>query len=335
MPDRTGSILGRRYKLEYGLGAGAMARVWCATDLHTGERVAIKRVLETVRDPADTTARFLDEIRVTRTVEHPHVAAGLDHGLDGGPFLVLEWVDGVDAHALVSRAERLTPSAGVVVALDLTDALAAVHAHRTGVLHRDIAPGNVLLSRDGRALLADFGLARWLACPRAQPGHIVVGKLGYLPPEVLRGRVHGVRADLYGLGATLWELLSGRRLWAHDTDPTARARAWLHSPRMPLRDAAPEVPAHLAAVVDQCLAMNPAARPANARALRAALERASARDRITPCRDDLACAVWAAARDLPVMSPTTRVRRSRAEYVTVSALAVPTSIRPRPIAAAG
>lgn len=335
MTDRPGAILGRRYKLEYCLGAGAMARVWCASDLRTGERVAIKRVLESVRDPVDTTARFLDEIRVTRTVEHPHVAAGLDHGYDGGPFLVLEWVEGVDAHALVSRAERVPVGAGAVIALDLADALAAVHAHRTGVLHRDIAPGNVLLSRDGRALLADFGLARWLACPRAQPGHIVVGKLGYLPPEVLRGRVHGVRADLYGLGATLWELLAGRRLWAHETDPMARARAWLHSPRMPLSEAAPEVPAQLAAVVDRCLAMDPALRPANARALREALERALARDRITPCRDELACSVWAATRDLPAPGPTTRLRRSRAAYVTVSAMAVPATIRPRAIAAAG
>lgn len=335
MLDRPGAILGRRYRLEYCLGAGAMARVWCATDLRTQERVAIKRVLETVRDPVDTTARFLDEIRVTRTVEHPHVAAGLDHGLDGGPFLVLEWVDGIDAHALVSRAEGVAPSAGAVIALDLADALSAVHSHRTGVLHRDIAPANVLLSRDGRALLADFGLARWLACPRAQPAHIVVGKLGYLAPEVLRGRVHGVRADLYGLGATLWELLAGRRLWAHETDPAARARAWLRSPRIPLSEVAPEVPAHLAAVIDRCLAMDPALRPANARALREALERALTRDRITPCRDELACSVWSAMRDQPVTSPTTRVRRSRAEYVTVSALAVPTTIRPTAIAAAG
>jgi serine/threonine-protein kinase len=330
--DRPGTILGRRYKLEHGLGAGAMARVWCATDLRTSERVAIKRVLETVRDPADTTARFLDEIRVTRTIEHPHVAAGLDHGSDGGPFLVLEWVDGVDAHALVSRGERLSPAAGAVVALDLADALAAVHAHRNGVLHRDIAPGNVLLSRDGRALLADFGLARWLASPRAQPAHIVVGKLGYLPPEVLRGRVHGARADLYGLGVTLWELLSGRRLWAHETDPATRARAWLNAPRVPLREAAPEVPPHLAAVVDQCLALDPARRLPNARSLRAALERAVVRDRIEPCRDELACAVWEASRDLPVMSPTTRVRRQRAAYVTVSAMAVPAAIRPVAIA---
>lgn len=335
MMDRPGAILGRRYKLEYCLGAGAMARVWCATDLHTQERVAIKRVLETVRDRADTTERFFDEIRVTRTVDHPHVAAGLDHGLDGGPFLVLEWVDGVDAHALVSRNERVSLGAGAVIALDLADALSAVHGHRTGVLHRDIAPGNVLLSRDGRALLSDFGLSRWLACPRAQPAHIVVGKLGYLAPEVLRGRVHGVRADLYGLGATLWELLAGRRLWAHETDPAARARAWLRSPRTPLGEAAPEVPAHLAAVVDRCLAMDPAARPANARALRDALERALTRDRITPCRDELACAVWTATKDLPSPQPAPRVRRSRAEYVTVSALAVPKTIRPQAIAAAG
>lgn len=330
--DRPGRILGRRYQLEYCVGAGAMARVWCATDLHKHERVAIKRVLETVHDPVDTTARFLDEIRVTRTVEHSHVAAGLDHGLDDGPFLVLEWVDGIDAHALVLRGERVPPAAGAVIALDLAAALAAVHAHRTGVLHRDIAPGNVLLSRDGRALLADFGLARWLACPRAQPAHIVVGKLGYLAPEVLRGRVHGMRADLYGLGATLWELLAGRRLWAHETDPASRARAWLRSPRPLLTEVAPEVPAHLAAVIDGCLAMEPRHRPANALSLREALERAVRHDQITPCRDQLASAVWSAAKDLPAMTPTVRVRRTRAAYVTVSALLVPPSIRPKAIA---
>lgn len=334
--DRAGSVVGRRYQLEYSVGAGAMARVWCATDLHTRERVAIKRVLETVRDPDDATTRFLDEIRVTRTVEHPCVAAGLDHGLDAeGPFLVLEWVDGLDAHAIVSRHEQLDPGAAAVVALDLADALSAVHAHRTGVLHRDITPGNVLLSREGRALLADFGLARWLACPRPQPAHIVVGKLAYLPPEVLRGRTHGVRADLYGVGATLWELLAGRRLWAHETDPTERARAWMRSPRLPLSLVAAGVPTRFAAVVDRCLAMDPADRPANARELRAELEHALRKDNVTPCRDELACSVWTALRDRPPLAPTVRVRRSRAEYVTVSSLpvAVPKAIRPRAVAA--
>ncbi len=223
MLDRPGAILGRRYRLEYCLGAGAMARVWCATDLRTQERVAIKRVLETVRDPVDTTARFLDEIRVTRTVEHPHVAAGLDHGLDGGPFLVLEWVDGIDAHALVSREEGVARGAGAVIALDLANALSAVHSHRT-----ECSTGTscrpTCCSRETAA--PSRGLrprALALACPSLRsPAHIAVGKLGYLAPEVLRGRVHGVRADLYGLGATLWELLAGRRLWAHETDPAAR-----------------------------------------------------------------------------------------------------------------
>lgn len=329
--DRAGAVVGQRYKLEYSVGAGAMARVWCATDLRTQERVAIKRVLETLRDQADATTRFLDEMRVTRTVEHPSVVAGLDHGLDGGgPFLVLEWVDGPDAHALVSRGERLEPAAAAVVALDLADGLAAVHSHRTGVLHRDVTPGNVLLSRDGRALLADFGLARWLACPRPQPAHIVVGKLNYLPPEVLRGRMHGVRADLYGLGVTLWELIAGRRLWGPGSDPATRFRHWTHAPRTPLVEAAPGVPPHFASTIDQCLAMDPAARPANARALRALFERALARDGVTPCRDELACSVWAAMKDRPAVTPTTKVRRSRAKYVTVSALpVVPQAIRPR------
>jgi hypothetical protein len=109
----------------------------------------------------------------------------------------------------------------------------------------------------------------------------------------------------------------------------------MRSPRTPLAEASPEVPAHLAAVVDRCLALDPAARPVNARALREALERALARDRITPCREELACAVWTATKDLPAPQPTARIRRSRAAYVTVSALAVPSAIRPRAIAAVG
>ncbi len=201
------------------------------------------------------------------------------------------------------------------------------------MLHRDITPGNVLLSREGRALLADFGLARWLACPRSQPSNIVVGKLAYLPPEVLRGKMHGVRADLYGLGATLWELLAGRRLWAHVTDPADRARAWMRSPRTPLAQVAPDAPPRLAAVIDRCLAMDPAARPANARTLRTELEVALAKDGVSSCRDELACSVWTALCDRPVVVATKRVRRSRAEYVTVSSLpVVPRAIRPRAIA---
>ncbi len=328
MNDRPGTLLGQRYRLAFSAGVGAMARVWAATDVTTGERVAVKRILENARDPQDAASRFLDEIRISRTLEHPHVVAGLDHGVDDGAFLVLEWVEGTDAHALVTRRERLTPGAAAAVALDPTDALVAVHGHRNGVLHRDITPGNVLLARDGRAFLADFGLARALACPRAQPAHLAAGKLAYLPPEVLRGRVHGVRADLYGLGVTLWELLAGRRLWAHVTEPAARSHAWLFARRPALRDCA-DVPKHLATVVDGCLATDPKHRPSNASALRRALDEALVRDRVQPDRAALGEAVWTATRNRPKAMPATRVRRSRANYVTVSSIPIPDAIRAR------
>lgn len=287
--------VGGRYRVERVAGSGGMATVYRATDLTDGRPVAIKRILDRLRDDPYARELFVDEVRVTRALAHPRLVSLRDHGDDDqGPWMALRWVEGLDARRLVALRKVPLP-AGAVLAMAV-DALGALRSiHGAGVIHRDVAPANVLLGIDGTAWIADLGLARSLAHARAEAPGTVKGKIGYLAPEVLRGGLHGVRADLYGFGAVLWECLAGRRLFADVMGQTALARAFLESPRPLLRTVNPDVPDALARVVDATLSLDPDARPPTAAALSDALVRAAQRAGVTPSHDELAVVAWGAA----------------------------------------
>ncbi|MBL8683423.1 MAG: serine/threonine protein kinase [Myxococcales bacterium] len=274
-----------------------MATVFRARWTRTGQRVALKRVLPALRSSAHIQQLFDDECRVHSMLEHPKVVRYLAHGRDEeGAFLALEWIDGTSARTFVHPEQKLTSGATAQLALDVLDALSALHKGqasttiRAPVLHRDISPANVLVSKDGVARLADFGLARSLAFARSTPPGTTAGKLGYLPPEVLAGRTHTTRGDLYALSVVLWEVLAGQRLFAHYEDPSARARAFVLEPRRPLRSVRSSTSEALAAVIDRGLALDPAHRFSNAAEMAAEIRAAVSRDEWSRGRDDLAIA---------------------------------------------
>lgn len=226
----TLSVAGR-YVIEQVAGSGGMARVWRADDARGHGRVAIKRILDELKGDAEVRAMFDDEAAITASIAHPNVVSLLDRGVDAeGPWLALEWVDGLNAHEIVAtRKAPLGVRAALSLGVDLLHALAATHGPGVGVIHRDVAPSNVLVGLDGVARLADYGLARSIARARVNAAGTAKGKIGYLPPEVLRGSIHGTRGDLYGAGAVLWELLAGATaLRGRDEQEHPR-------PRVPLR----------------------------------------------------------------------------------------------------
>lgn len=207
MPDQytAGSeVFGGRYRLERIIGTGGMAIVWCATDQRLGRRVAIKVIADTLAADPAYVERFAREARTAAGLSHPHLVSVYDYAASASqPFLVMELVEG---GTLADRIARGPVDAREARALagDLTAALGCVH--EAGILHRDIKPANVLIGRDGRARLTDFGIAQPEDATRlTRPGD-VIGTIRYLAPEVLAGEAPSVQSDLYALGVLVREL---------------------------------------------------------------------------------------------------------------------------------
>lgn len=203
-PAARGRALGEgRYRLERPLGRGGMATVWLGRDERLGRVVAVKVIAEALAADASFRRRFEREARVAAGLSHPHLVAVLDAGVDRGrPYLVMEHVPG-GALADRIREGRPPPRGHEALARELLEALA--HVHSAGVVHRDVKPRNVLFDGDGRARLADFGIAWTPEATALTDAGQVIGTLRYLAPEVGRGEPASPRSDLFSLGVLLRE----------------------------------------------------------------------------------------------------------------------------------
>ncbi|MFI7450103.1 serine/threonine-protein kinase [Nonomuraea sp. NPDC049714] len=216
MADNGGPrALSDRYVLLDRLGSGGMGTVWRATDRLLNRTVAVKEMhlLATGRELTEQTARMLREAHTVARMSHPNVVNVYDLvDQDGRLWLVMEFVDGPSLQEHVATTGPMSASAVAGIGLQLLSALEAVHA--AGVLHRDVKPGNVLLRRDGRAVLCDFGIAALSGTDPLTASGAVVGSFEYIAPERLSGRPVGPPSDLFSLGVTLCVLLSGRSPFA-------------------------------------------------------------------------------------------------------------------------
>lgn len=286
-----------------------MGEVWRAHDADLDREVAIKLLAQGALTDAPSRERFRREAHVLARLSHPGVATIYDFDAqDGVDFLVMELVPG---GSLESRLEAgpLPVSEAIRVGAAIADALH--DAHRSGFLHRDLKPGNIVLTGSGQPKILDFGLAMLLAAGRAtgkltQTGTIV-GSLPYMSPEQLLGVADSVATDVYALGVMLFEMTAGRRPFVKE-----RAEALMFeifgSAAPSLVSLVPEVPADLDRLVGECLAKEPAARPPSAaavadtlRAITAAFTLASIRSAAIPATGR-SCAGSA--------SPTTEVARA-------------------------
>ncbi|MBX3465872.1 MAG: protein kinase [Planctomycetes bacterium] len=256
------------------LGRGGMGRVHRARDPRLGREVALKTLLAFEAD-AELLARFELEARVAARVQHPNVVAVHGAGVDDGvPWIAMQLVDGESLKARVARDGPLEPTHAAGVAEALARALAAAHA--VGVLHRDLKPHNVLLARDGTPLLTDFGLAKRL--DKGEDAITVTGQVlgtpAYMAPEQAEGRQGAVdaRTDVYGLGATLYEALTGRPPFSGTSAVNVLA-AVLGTDPTPPSSLRPGLPPELEAICLTCLAKAPPARYPTAAALAADLRR--------------------------------------------------------------
>lgn len=274
-PEAKPSSLGR-YQLLFELARGGMGVVHVGRLLgaHGFDRVfAIKRPIA-ADAPRDEIAAFLDEARVTAKLHHPNVVETIDLGEhDGAPFLVMTFVPGVSLARLLGRlrdrGETLDPWLVAWIAREIASGLHAAHelpgegGERLGLVHRDVSPENVLLSFEGRALVTDFGVAKWRLAARTTEAGVTRGKLAYMAPEQTRAGPLDRRADVFALGVVAYEALVGHRLFAGDSPAETIRRVLSHDPPDP-RAERPEVPEDLAALVLRCLEKDPSRRPASA-----------------------------------------------------------------------
>jgi serine/threonine-protein kinase len=262
----TETLILDRYRLLERLAAGGSAEVWRARDEQLDREVAVKRLHPHLVPDEPSRKRLAAEARAAAALSHPVIVGIYDVDATGdAPALVMELVDGESLATRIGRSGPLAAAEAARVVADVADAL--FHAHQLGVIHRDVKPGNVLLARDGRTRLVDFGIAHSLApsAERLTLTGTVIGTLHAMAPEQLADGPITPRTDLYGLGGVLHEALTGRPPYAASS-PVALADAQRAGPP-PLEGIDPA----LAAVIAGCLAPEPADRPLHAGAVAAAL----------------------------------------------------------------
>jgi serine/threonine-protein kinase len=261
-----------RYRLEDRIATGGMGEVWRATDTLLDRTVAVKLLKQEHADDAVFRSRFEIEARHAAALRHPGVAQVFDFGSGDdthAPFLVMEYVDGEPLSSLLRAGEPMDPAAAIDLLAEAGDAIGAAHAQ--GIVHRDVKPGNLIVTGDRRVKITDFGIARaadGLALTRTGE---VMGTPQYLSPEQAEGKPATPASDVYSLGAVGYECLVGRRPYVADS-AVATALAHLREPVPELPDT---VPPALAAVVRRAMAKDPAERYADGNAFAAAIRGAA------------------------------------------------------------
>ncbi len=293
------------YEIQSPLGAGGMGEVYRARDTRLGREVAIKVLPEALARDADRLRRFEQEARTIAALNHPNILAIHDIGThDGAPFLVSELLEGMTLREKL-EAGPLPVRRAIENALGIAQGLAA--AHEKGIVHRDLKPENVFLTRDGRVKVLDFGLAK-LVRPEERnetaltlasstlPG-TVMGTVGYMSPEQVRGEASDARSDIFSFGAVLYEMMTGERAFKRDTSAETMTAVLREEPPE-LSDTGWQGPLGLQRILTRCLEKSVERRFKSASDLAFAIESlsgTSSAKSVAQPKADQAWLPWAAA----------------------------------------
>jgi serine/threonine-protein kinase len=266
---RKGTVVDDRYKLDHKIGSGGMAEVWLADDKELDRKVAIKVLHDNFAQDKEFVERFRREAQSAAGLQHPNVVSIFDRGEFKDTYVIaMEYVDGPQLKQLVKGG--MSPED----AIDFTRQIlnAARFAHKKGIVHRDLKPQNVLIDEDGRARVADFGIARGTSSDITATGS-VMGTAQYLSPEQAQGKETTPASDIYSIGVILYEALTGRVPFEGDSAVAVALKQVNETPRRP-STINPDVPPALDAVVMRALAKDPAARFTDADAFMKGLDAA-------------------------------------------------------------
>ncbi len=265
-------ILAGRYVLVEQIGIGGMAIVYRAIDRNTGHSVAVKVLKPEFNRDAEFVSRFQREAEAASKMTHHNIVNLLDVGMDGeNRYLIMEYVKGQTLKEVIQEKGRLSAPVAVQITIRILSALQ--HAHQNGIIHRDIKPQNILVHADGHIKVADFGIARMANSSTLTRGDSVMGSVHYFSPEQAQGKGTDVTSDLYSVGVTLYEMLTGRVPFDGDS-PVAIAMQHLHAAPEPIRRYAPEVPEAICHVCLKAMEKDPQYRYRSAREMASELRMA-------------------------------------------------------------
>ncbi len=215
MSDLTGEVIDGRYKLNRIVASGGMATIYAALDLRLDRQVAVKIMHPHLAQDEKFVERFIREAKAAASLSHPNIVAVLDQGWNQGGtpcvFIVMELIEGATLRDYLIEQGRLSIEKVLPIIMPVASALAA--AHKLGIVHRDIKPENILVSKEGRIKIADFGLARGalLGSTMTAESSVILGSVSYLSPEQVQRGIADARSDIYSLGIVLFELLTGQK----------------------------------------------------------------------------------------------------------------------------
>src|SRR5580692_8916872 len=255
-PVETPRIYSGRYELTHLIARGGMAQVYRAMDRQLERPVALKVLFPELSVDRTFVERFRREGQAAANLSHPNIVPVFDWGEDDGAyFIVMEFIDGRPLSAVLRDPEPMPP--GQIASIGAGVAAALAFAHRHGVIHRDVKPGNVLITPDGGVKVTDFGIARAVNTEESltQTG-AVMGTAAYFSPEQAEGKGVDARSDIYSLGVVIFEMVTGRPPFLGDTPVAVASKHVREHPPAP-REVNPGVPPDLEAIILKCLAKSP------------------------------------------------------------------------------
>ena len=251
-------IVDERYKIKSLLGEGGMAVVYLAEDLITRKDVALKIIKEeTMKNPVNLT-RFEREARAAASLNHQNIVRVINIGtFDGRPYMVNEFIKGQTLRDLLNVRGKFSVPEACDYMYQLCSAV--LHAHQHGVIHRDIKPQNVYITSDSTIKLGDFGIATFQNASRVTRSEVVVGSVHYLAPEISQGNQASIKSDIYALGITFFELLTGKVPYDDESQVTVALKHI--KDKMPsVRKFNPKVPSCIEKIINKACEKNPQSR---------------------------------------------------------------------------
>jgi serine/threonine protein kinase len=266
-----GSTFAGRYQVIEELGKGGMGKVYKVIDQEVQAKIALKLIKPEVSADKTTIDRFRNELKIARDISHKNICRMYDLGREGGNyFITMEYVSGEDLKSFIRRSRQLVVGTAIFIAEQVCEGLA--EAHRVGVVHRDLKPGNIMIDKEGNAKIMDFGIARSISVKGITGAGVMIGTPEYISPEQVEGKEVDLRSDIYSLGIILYEMLTGQVPFEGDTPFSVGVKQKSEIPKDP-KSLNAQIPQDLSRLILKCLEKDKERRYQNADELRANLEK--------------------------------------------------------------